>query len=157
MNRYSTCASPRRLTLLTLLMPGLSLAQTAPANPPPAQAQPDRTPAAKTLDRTAILAMRGEYIVDFDFKETVALQAGYVRKPAKRSGGNEVVIVIEDTPDKIVLQHILVSDDGAHVTKHWRQDWTYAAQRRFEFSGDQTWTVRAIADDITRGAWTQCV
>jgi hypothetical protein len=108
-------------------------------------------------DRDAILAMRGEYIVEFDFRETVALQSGYVRKPNKRSGGNELVIVIEDRPGKLVLQHILVSDDGARVTKHWRQDWTYEATGRFEFSADQTWSVQAIPAEITRGAWTQCV
>ncbi len=108
-------------------------------------------------DREAILAMRGEYIVGFDFRETVALQAGYARRPEKRSGGNEVVIVVEDGPRKLVLQHLLVSDDGKHVTKHWRQDWVYEASHRFEFSADQTWTVRAVAAEATRGAWTQCV
>jgi hypothetical protein len=108
-------------------------------------------------DRAAILAMRGEYIVEFDFKETVALRAGYVRKPDKRSGGNEVVIVVEDSQRKLVLQHLLVSDDGTRVTKHWRQDWTYEAPRRFEFSADQTWSVRAIPAEATRDAWTQCV
>ncbi len=147
MHRFSACASLRQLPLLTLLLPGLSFAQTETLDAQPTQ----------TRDRTAILSMRGEYIVGFDFKETVALQAGYVRKPDKHSGGNEVVIVVEDTPQTIVLQHLLVSDDGAHVTKHWRQDWTYEAPRRFEFSADQTWTVRTIPAQITRGAWTQCV
>ncbi len=147
MNRCSARTSLRRLALLTLLVPELSFAQTEAVDAQPTQAR----------DRTAILAMRGEYIVDFDFKETVALQADYVRKPDKHSGGNEVVIVIEDTPQKIVLQHLLVSNDGAHVTKHWRQDWTYEAPRRFEFSTDQTWAVRTIPAEITRSAWTQCV
>ena len=149
MSIFSACTSLRRLALLTLLLPGLSFAQTEIAQ--------TETVDAQARDRTAILAMRGEYIVDFDFKETAALQAGYVRKPDKHSGGNEVVIVIEDTPQKLVLQHLLVSDDGAHVTKHWRQDWTYEAPRRFEYSADQTWAVRTIPADITRGAWTQCV
>ena len=42
-------------------------------------------------DRASILAMKGEYIVDFAFDETVLLQPGYERHPAMRSGGNEVV------------------------------------------------------------------
>lgn len=108
-------------------------------------------------DRSAILAMQGEYLVQFDFRETVELSVDYARTPPKHSGGNELVIVIEDTPTKIVLQHLLVSDNGGHVTKHWRQDWTFEAPHRFEFSADQTWTVRPIAADATRGAWTQCV
>lgn len=131
------------LLCLTLSLPALA-AET------PAAADPAR-------DRAAILAMRGEYKVDFDFRETVELAPGYARRAPKRSGGNEVVIVVEDTPTKIVLQHLLVSDDGGHVTKHWRQDWMYEAPQRFEFSADQTWAVRAIDPASTRGAWTQCV
>lgn len=120
----------------------------------------DTAPAAASTppddDRQAILAMLGEYGVDFDFKETVLLKAGYERAPAQHSGGNEVVILVEDSGDRIVLQHLLVSDDG-HVTKHWRQDWTYQAASRFEFSEDQTWRVRPIDAALTAGAWTQCV
>lgn len=108
-------------------------------------------------DRKSILAMQGEYIVDFAFDETVLLKPGYERGPAMRSGGNETVIVVEDTPTKIVLQHILVDEKSGHVTKHWRQDWVHEAPNRFEFSADQTWQVRAIQADANRGAWTQCV
>ncbi|WP_425477056.1 DUF6607 family protein [Luteimonas cucumeris] len=108
-------------------------------------------------DRQSILAMQGEYIVDFAFDETVLLQPGYERASAQRSGGNETVIVVQDTPTKVVLQHILVDGKSGHVTKHWRQDWTYEAPSRFEFSADQTWQVRAIPAGTTRGAWTQCV
>ncbi len=107
-------------------------------------------------DHDSILAMQGEYTVDFAFDETVLLKPGYERAPAMRSGGNEVVVVVEDTPARIVLQHLLVGD-GGHVTKHWRQDWVYEAPERFEFSADQTWQVRPIAAPATQGAWTQCV
>ncbi len=108
-------------------------------------------------DRQAILAMRGEYEVDFAFDETVVLKRGYERAPSMRSGGNETVIEVENTPTRIVLQHILVDGKTGHVTKHWRQDWEYEAPRRFEFSADQTWTLREIPAELTRGAWTQCV
>lgn len=108
-------------------------------------------------DRQSILAMQGEYLVDFAFDETVLLKPGYERAPAMRSGGDEVVIVVEDTPGRIVLQHLLLEPKSGHVTKHWRQDWTWEAARRFEFSADQTWSVRAVPAALTRGAWTQCV
>ena len=108
-------------------------------------------------DRQSILAMQGEYIVDFAFDETVLLQPGYERAAAMRSGGNETVIVVEDTPTKIVLQHILVDGKSGHVTKHWRQDWVFEAPSRFEFSADQTWRVRTIPAKKNQGAWTQCV
>ncbi|WP_313205607.1 DUF6607 family protein [Stenotrophomonas sp.] len=109
------------------------------------------------LDHTSILAMQGEYTVDFAFDETVLLKPGYERAPATRSAGNEVVIVVEDSPQRIVLQHLLVDAKSGHVTKHWRQDWVYEARNRFEFSADQTWQVRTIPAAINQGAWTQCV
>ncbi|PZQ20517.1 MAG: hypothetical protein DI562_21630, partial [Stenotrophomonas acidaminiphila] len=108
-------------------------------------------------DRQSILAMQGDYTVDFAFDETVLLQPGYERQAAMRSGGDETVIVVEDTPTRIVLQHILVDAKSGHVTKHWRQDWFYEAPTRFEFTADQTWHARAIPAAATRGAWTQCV
>jgi len=114
-------------------------------------------PADPARDHDTILRMQGEYTVDFAFDETVLLQPGYERAPAMRSGGNELVVVVEDTPTRIVLQHLLVDARSGHVTKHWRQDWSYEAPTRFEFSADQTWRVRTIPASVTRGAWTQCV
>jgi hypothetical protein len=108
-------------------------------------------------DRRAIRAMVGEYEVRFAFEETVVLAPGYVRRDSKDTGGFEAVVVVEDSPTRIVLQHLLVSEDGQHVTKHWRQDWTYEAASRFEFTQALTWRVRAVPAELTRGAWTQCV
>ncbi|MDO5611091.1 MAG: hypothetical protein Q4G62_10045 [Pseudomonadota bacterium] len=132
--------------LILPLASALLLSGTAyAANPPDA------------ADRQAILAMQGEYNVRFNFDETVVLARDYQRRELKTSGGDEVVIVVEDSPGRIVLQHLLVDTRSGHVTKHWRQDWHYQAPKRFEFSADQTWVVRDIPADTTRGAWTQCV
>lgn len=114
-------------------------------------------PADVARDHDSILAMQGQYTVDFAFDETVLLKPGYERAPAMRSGGDEVVVVVEDTPTRIVLQHLLVDAKSGHVTKHWRQDWRYEAPSRFEFTADQTWQVRPIAAALNSGAWTQCV
>ncbi len=111
---------------------------------------------AAEKDRQAILGMRGDYRVDFSFQETVPLQAGYERRQDKTTGGFETVIVVENTPSQIVLQHILVAP-GGHVVKHWRQDWFYEAKNRFEFVADQRWEIRPIAADKIEKAWTQCV
>ena len=134
------------------LFPLLSLALL----PAAANAQAP-TPADPAKDRAAILAMQGEYTVDFAFDETVLLAPGYERAPAQRSGGDEVVIVVEDGPTRVVLQHLLVEQKSGHVTKHWRQDWTYEAPQRWEFASDQTWRVRDLPAEKTAGAWTQCV
>jgi hypothetical protein len=141
---------------LPALLAALALAGCATTRDIAAPAAPARDAAAYDADRKAILAMLGEYEVDFDFQETVLLKAGYARAPAQRSGGNEVVILVEDSGERIVLQHLLVSKDG-HVTKHWRQDWQYEATQRFEFSEDQTWRIRPVADNLRAGTWTQCV
>lgn len=151
---HATRPRPRRAAasaaLLALLVAPVLAPAFAQAGDAPAPADPGR-------DRASILKMQGEYSVDFAFDETVLLAPGYERGSAQRSGGEETVIVVEDTPERVVLQHILVDPKSGHVTKHWRQDWTYQAPRRFEFSADQTWTVRELSADATRGAWTQCV
>lgn len=112
--------------------------------------------AAPAADRQAILAMAGEFAVDFAFDETVALVPGYERAEPKRSGANEVVMVIEDHGDRIVLQHLLIVGEE-NVIKHWRQDWIYQADQRLEFSDDQTWSLVDIPEEKSTGAWTQCV
>ena len=113
-------------------------------------------PTKAEKDHAAILAMQGEYQVDFDFAETVVLQEGYERRPEKHSAAFETVLVLESTPERIVLQHLLVMGAG-RVIKHWRQDWEFQASERFEFVSDQTWQVRPIAADQQKGYWTQCV
>jgi hypothetical protein len=114
-------------------------------------------PTAVEKDRRAILAMLGEYQVDFGFEETVVLGPGYERREPKHTGAHEAVVLVEDSGRKIVLQHLLVSDKGGHVIKHWRQDWTYEAAVRFEFTEDQLWRTTRVAPETTKEAWTQCV
>ena len=133
-----------RVATVLLLVAGIAHAHADASTPDP-------------RDRQSILAMQGEYLVDFAFDETVLLKPGYERGSAQRSGGDEVVIVVEDAPGRIVLQHLLVEPKSGHVTKHWRQDWTWEAAQRFEFSADQTFQVRPIPAALTQGAWTQCV
>lgn len=99
--------------------------------------------------------MAGEFSVTFAFDETVPLSPGYERREPRRSGAAEAVIVVEDEPGHIVLQHLLLAGD--QVIKHWRQDWTWEADSRLEFVDDQTWKRTALAPEDTRGRWTQCV
>jgi len=125
-------------------------AVTDAAAPNPNESAP---PAA---DRQAILALAGEFAVTFAFDETVPLVEGYEIADPKRSGASEVVVVIEDSGDRIVLQHLLLMGNG-EVIKHWRQDWVWQAENRLEFVADQTWRQVALTEDQTRGNWTQCV
>ena len=107
-------------------------------------------------DRRAILAMLGGYEVQFKFDETVVLKEGYKRRDPKRSMGFEFVILVEDTGNRISLQHILVMGGGT-VSKHWRQDWIYEAPTRWVYTGNQRVEPRKRDADEIPGTWTQLV
>lgn len=108
-------------------------------------------------DRQAILAMAGEFRVNFDFEETAALVEGYELKEPYHSGATEIVTVLEDSPRRIVLQHILVLGEEQRVVKHWRQDWVWQPGQVFEYLGERRWRVRELSPEEVRGAWSQSV
>jgi len=120
---------------------------------------------APAKDRAAILALAGEYEVDFNFEETLALARGYELKEPYHSKATELVTVVEDRGDFISLQHVLVvrpeGEDGEpgepRVVKHWRQDWTYEDTRLLEYQGRRVWKPRTISAEQAEGTWTQAV
>ena len=119
----------------------------------------DGCQAGETLfdcDRRAILAMAGEYRVDFAFDEISAFRTGYKLKKPMRSGGEEWVEVIEDTGSHIALQHTLVDKSG-DVTKHWRQDWDYQPRTTWRYVGNETWERRDLTAEESQSAWVQTV
>lgn len=137
-----------RLLLSTALL-GLAACATHPG--------PDTTDTAdRERDRQAILAMAGHYAVNFDFLENLALAPDYSLHEAHTSEAHELVLVVEDSPERIVLQHILVSERG-HVVKHWRQDWIYQATDFWAYAGDYTWSQRHITPAEAAGKWLQTV
>jgi hypothetical protein len=132
-------------------MAGLGGLPAQEANPASATDTPP--PAA---DRAAILAMAGAYAVDFRFEETLALQPGYELTKPYQEDATELVVVAEDTPRRIVLQHLLLVGKGA-VLQHWRQIWTYEDTRLTEFRGRNVWRARELDAATAKGAWTQMV
>ena len=116
-------------------------------------------------DRLAILAMAGPYRVSFDFLETYPLtpDAPALDVPYQ-SWATEYVYVVEDRGDFISLQHIMVmffehegEVVGPHVTKHWRQDWTWQDRDLHVYVGNRRWERRRLSEDEARGAWSQAV
>lgn len=105
--------------------------------------------------REAILKMAGEYEVNFRFEETYALKNGYQPKNVKLSKGNELVIVIENSPEKISLQHLLMV--GKHVVKHWRQDWVYQPKTMWSYIGHYQWKRTSLTPVQSQGQWLQTV
>lgn len=125
----------------------------------PAQTAPAATASSVEADRRDILAMAGDYKVKFDMQEATSWRAGYKPLEAKVSGGYESVRVVEDSPRKIVLQHLLVVDMNGkpYVVKHWRQDWEYEPARVLAYVGPDTWRYEAVPADLRRGGWSQTV
>lgn len=111
------------------------------------------------LDRKAILAMAGDYRVRFDFTETVSFLKDYRVTEPSRSGGYEVVRVIEDSGTFISIQHILVIEAGEEKfpIKHWRQDWRYEPESVLIFIGGNAWENRVIPETERDGKWSQTV
>jgi hypothetical protein len=148
--RTSFIAAGLILAIAGLALP--AIAQTSAPAATPANAQFQR-------DRASILAMAGDYKVRFDFRETVAFVPGYEPIDDKVSGGYESVRVVEDTPERIILQHLLVAEhDGEHfVIKHWRQDWVYQPAAVLTYQDSGVWTLAPVPDAQRKGAWSQTV
>lgn len=110
-------------------------------------------------DHAVIMKLAGEFWVDFHFEETIPLQAGYTPNPAYETAGRELVVVVEDSPARIVLQHILVVETGGEskAIKHWREDWQFEDDGAFEYRGRRTWERRKLPLNETRCHWSQAV
>ncbi len=107
-------------------------------------------------DRQAILAMAGQFKVNFHFKETLSLQKDYESKTESyEETAHELVIVTEDTPRRIALQHLLVADQT--VIKHWAQIWTFEDTRLCEFEGNNRWRMHDLSPGEVAGTWSQQV
>ena len=81
----------------------------------------------KQQDIQSIKSMCGCYEVKFNFAETFQYPkdtATYKPSKTKHDYGLEWVELVEDTPNKIMLQHLLIVNDQM-IIKHWRQDWLY--------------------------------
>ena len=101
--------------------------------------------------------MAGEFEVEFNFMETVAIKDGYKLRRPYQEDAAEVVFVVKDSPKHIILQHVLWVETHDRVVKHWKQEWRFEDRVMFEFVGDNTWRKRELSEDEARGTWTQSV
>lgn len=151
----------RKLTAAALLAASTLAFAASPAlaHPPIAERPAADEKAAFEADRADILAMAGNYKVKFDMQETTRWDTAYTPILAKISGGNESVRVIEDTGRKIVLQHMLVINDGEKdmIIKHWRQDWEYEPAKLLVYSDTNAWKWEDVPEKMRKGRWSQTV
>ena len=115
-------------------------------------------------DREAILSMAGTHSVTFEFQETAAIAPGYkLRTKPYRETATEVVIVVEDSPQRIALQNLLVvpgKEGKPQVIKHWAQIWTWQDTELLDYCGsedDHLWKKIRLSPEQAAGTWSQLV
>lgn len=111
---------------------------------------------SKKQDITSIKSMCGCYEVKFNFAETFSPKTDYEFHKNYSAGALEYVFPIEETKNKIVLQHLLVINDEM-IIKHWRQDWLYENTALYTFYKDDTWNYKKLESGEVKGQWTQKV
>ena len=115
----------------------------------------------KQQDIKAIKSMCGCYEVKFNFIETFNYSKDTVNyKPSKTKHdyGLEWVELVEDQPNKIVLQHLLITGKTEEsIVKHWRQDWLFENTNLYLFFKDRTWNFTKLSPKEVKGQWTQKV
>lgn len=104
----------------------------------------------------AIESLCGCYDVKFTYAETFSPDSNYKFHDREISHARELIIPIEKSDKKIVMQHMLLVG-GGHVIKHWREDWTYESNELLNYTGDNTWVKAKVDAKDVKGKWTQTV
>ncbi|GLR16936.1 hypothetical protein GCM10007940_15510 [Portibacter lacus] len=110
----------------------------------------------KAQDKAAIKAMLGCYDVEFKYTETFAPEVDYEQAYDYTSAAFEWAELIEETDDKIVIQHLLIINDSM-IIKHWRQDWIYENNEIYTYDKDNQWSFNKLKNKEVKGTWTQNV
>ena len=112
-------------------------------------------------DRNAIKNMCGCFEVGFNFAETFSYSkdSSYVPSRKKHAGALEWAELVEDSNDKIVIQHLLIVGDSSNqmIIKHWRQDWLYENTEFYMYHADNQWKYTEKDANNVKGQWTQKV
>lgn len=111
----------------------------------------------KAEDVKAIKSMCGCFEIEFNFAETFRYtkDENYVPSKTKKEYGLEWVELVEEQPNRFVLQHLLIVD--TMIVKHWRQDWEYESAKSYQFYKDKTWKFQSLDPKDVKGKWTQKV
>jgi len=113
----------------------------------------------KQQDIKSIKSMCGCYEVKFNFTETFQYPKDsltYKPSKTKHDYGLEWIELLEDTPNKISMQHLLIVSDKM-IIKHWRQDWLYENTDLYSFYKNTSWKYQKLDKKAVKGQWTQKV
>ena len=112
-------------------------------------------------DKAAIKKMCGCFDVDFHFAETFSYSkdSNYLPSKEKHVGALEWAQLVEETDNKIVIQHLLIvgNESNSFVMKHWRQDWIFENTDFYMFDHDNAWKYKKFNNENVKGQWTQKV
>lgn len=98
----------------------------------------------------------GCFSVNFQYAETFSPKADYKYHEREDMNAIELVLPIEKSNDKYVMQHLLVINDTM-VIKHWREEWAYQSPVLYEFKGNKQWQKKTLDASDVAGTWTQTV
>ena len=105
--------------------------------------------------------MCGCFEIEFNFAETFVLinDEDYQKSKIYRAKALEWGQLVEDSKDKISIQHLLIvgSKQFPTVIKHWRQDWIYQNVDLYRFFKENTWNYVELDKSDAKKAWTQKV
>jgi hypothetical protein len=108
-------------------------------------------------DKQNIDKLCGCFEVEFKYAETFSPDTSYkFHARDEISGGLELIMPVEVSDKKIVMQHLLVITDSM-IIKHWREDWTYEIPVIFRYQGNKLWTKEQLKPEQVKGKWTQSV
>jgi hypothetical protein len=108
-------------------------------------------------DREAIKALAGFYKVTFNYTETFSPDDDYKFHEKHRSSAKEWALILEDSPKKISIQHLLVMRGDSMIIKHWREDWTFEDTQILAYDKNDTWKKVNLSANDVKGKWTQKV
>lgn len=108
-------------------------------------------------DKPNVDKLCGCFEVEFKYAETFSPKQDYKYHDREEiSGGTELILPVETTDKKIVMQHLLVITDSM-IIKHWREDWTYENPTIWKYKGDKVWVKEQLQPGQVKGKWTQSV
>jgi hypothetical protein len=108
-------------------------------------------------DKSNLDKLCGCFDVEFKYAETFSPDKNYkFHEREKISGGTELIIPIETSDKKIVMQHLLVITDSM-IIKHWREDWSYENPVIWKYKGNKVWAKEQLKPEQVKGKWTQSV
>jgi hypothetical protein len=140
----------------TTVLAATASVATPPAAPAPLSVAYSQQLLTQQQAHDAIVAMAGSFDVHYSFTELYPLRKGYALKENKISQGRDVVLILEDRPDKISLQHLLIAPNG-ELMKHWRQDWHYQPLEAWQYLGGYQWQKISYSRAQVKGQWLQTV